>query len=192
MQGRLPRAALTAALAIYGVSCLARPERWRLLDGVHLAIHESGHLVFAPFGETLMFLGGTLLQLLVPLAFVVAFVRRGDPHAGSVALWWVAMSGANVSVYVADARAQLLPLVGGGEHDWFHLLDGWGLLHADQAIARGVHVASVAVFVLSLAWGAWSLRRRPEEPDAALEPALAAALHDRETRTDAPRRLRLR
>ena len=32
-----------------------------LLDGVNLAIHETGHLVFGPFGEFIGFAGGTNL-----------------------------------------------------------------------------------------------------------------------------------
>jgi len=39
-----------------------------------------------------------------------------------VALWWVAQNLWNISVYVKDARAEELPLVGGGEHDWNYLL----------------------------------------------------------------------
>ena len=110
------RLALTGALALYGVPCLLAPEAGRLLDAVDLAIHETGHLVFGPFGEFLGFLGGTLFQLIIPAAFAVSFWRRADRHGATVALWWVAQNCWNVSVYVRDARTQSLPLVGGGEH----------------------------------------------------------------------------
>jgi hypothetical protein len=36
---------------------------------------------------------------------------------------------------MADARAQLLPLVGGGEHDWYHIFSRWDLLNRDTDIA---------------------------------------------------------
>ena len=42
------------------------------LRAVDLAIHETGHLVFAPFGEIITALGGTLFQLLPGLS------RRGS------------------------------------------------------------------------------------------------------------------
>jgi hypothetical protein len=152
---RAGRLALTLALAAYGVSYARDPGAGRLLDGVDLAIHESGHLVFGAFGEFVQFAGGTLMQLLMPLAFVAYFVRRRDPHAATVALWWVAQNLWHVSVYVADARAQELPLVGGGEHDWAYMLGRLGLMARDTAIARGVHHAGVALLVVSTVAGVY-------------------------------------
>lgn len=34
--------AMLGFLAVYGFVCLRAPEEWRLLDGVNLAIHETG------------------------------------------------------------------------------------------------------------------------------------------------------
>ena len=51
------RLALTIVLALYGIPSLLHPESGRLLDSVDLAIHETGHLVFGPFGEVIGFLG---------------------------------------------------------------------------------------------------------------------------------------
>lgn len=150
---RLARLALTAALAIYGLVSLRSPGVYRLLDSVDLAIHETGHLVFGPFGEFIGALGGTLFQIIVPTIFVVYFVRQGDRHAASVTLWWVAQNFWNISIYVRDARAQLLPLVGGGEHDWAYLLWQLGLLEHDQGIGRWVHAIGVLIFVFSVWWG---------------------------------------
>ena len=141
------------ALAIYGVVSFTSPGTARFLDSVDLAIHETGHLLFSPFGEFIGFFGGTLLQLIAPTAFVVYFIRFGDRHAASVTLWWVAQNFWNISVYVRDARAELLPLVGGGEHDWAYLLGRLGLLEYDQGIGRAVHAAGVLIFVVSVWWG---------------------------------------
>lgn len=147
------RVALTLALFAYGVSYARDPGAGRLLDGVDLAIHESGHLVFGAFGEFVQFAGGTIMQLLMPLAFVGYFLRRRDRHAATVALWWVAQNLWHISVYVADARAQELPLVGGGEHDWAYMLGELGWMARDTAIARGVHHAGVALLVVSTVAG---------------------------------------
>jgi hypothetical protein len=162
------RLALTAILAVYGLACLLHPERGWLLGGVDLAVHETGHLVFAPFGEFVGFLGGTLLQLIMPLAFVGYFARRGDRYAASVALWWVAQNLWNVSVYAADARAQELPLVGGGEHDWAYILGSLRLLDHDAAVARAVHFAGALVYLAAICWGLASAADRTPDalPDA--------------------------
>src|SRR2546427_868842 len=95
-----------------GAFLALHPDHVGWLDGVDLAIHEAGHPLFGVFGEFIGFLGGTLMQLLMPSLFVWYFTRRGDRHAATVALWWVAQNLWNVSVYVKDARAEELPLVG--------------------------------------------------------------------------------
>ena len=130
------RTALTLVLAAYGWLCL-RTGDYRWLDSLDLAIHETGHLVFTFGGEVLTLLGGTLFQLIVPAAFVVALWRQGDRHGATVPLWWLGQNCWNISVYIKDARAQELPLVGGGEHDWAILLDQWGWLQRDPADRPG-------------------------------------------------------
>jgi len=155
------RLAAVALLAIYGLFCLLSPDTGRLLDGVDLAIHESGHLVFSPFGEIFTALGGTLFQLIIPATFVVYFWRRRDRYAAAFALWWVAQNLWNISVYIGDARAQNLPLVGGGEHDWTYLLGQAGWLARDVALAQAVHVTGVAIYLIALGLAAASASRQP-------------------------------
>jgi hypothetical protein len=168
---RRVRLFLTVALALYGIPCLLTPNAGRLLDSVDLAIHETGHLVFGPFGELLGFAGGTVFQLAMPIAFVVYFWRRGDRHAATVALWWVAQNFWNVSVYVADARAQVLPLVGGGEHDWAYLLGRLGWLKHDQALALDLRVLGAAIYVYAIVAGLrYALQGTPQtEPKPTVE-----------------------
>ena len=147
------RLGLTAVLAVYGWVLLRAPDAYTWLDSLDLAVHETGHLVFAFGGELLTLLGGTLLQLLVPIAFAVALWRQGDRHGATVPLWWLGQSCWNVSVYIKDARAQQLPLVGGGEHDWAILLGDLGLLPRDQEIGGAVYLAGVLIYVLAIAAG---------------------------------------
>lgn len=156
---RAARLATLAFLGIYGVVSLRTPDAGRLLDSVDLAIHETGHLVFAPFGEFMGFLGGTLFQLLLPAIFVVHFLRRGERFGAAVCLWWVAQNCWNISVYAADARAQELPLVGGGEHDWAYLLDSMGWMPHDVAIARAIHAIGVITFAVALGLGFYATER---------------------------------
>lgn len=161
---RLPHAtaarlALLLLLAWHSLAWMGDPARgpadgtW-LLHGVSLGMHETGHLVFAPLGEAATVLGGSLLQILLPLAFVGAFARRRQWYAAAVCVWWAAQNGWDVAVYVADARAEALPLVGGGEHDWAFLLARWGRLDADLAIGRALSYASSVLAIGALAAGA--------------------------------------
>jgi len=151
------RLGLTIGLGFYG-AWLAKTRHYSWIDSLDTAIHETGHLVFAWGGEWLGFAGGTVFQLLVPVVFVVYFMRRRDGHAASVALWWVGQNCWNISVYIADARAQDLPLVGGGLHDWAYLLGEAGWLAKDQELARAIHFLGVVLLVGSVVWGVHSAR----------------------------------
>lgn len=164
------RFALTLLLAIYGFRLLLHPDAGSLMDSVDLPIHETGHLVFSPFGEFIQFLGGTLFQLIMPGLFVGYSLRRGDRHAASVALWWVAQNLWNVSVYVRDARAEELPLVGGGEHDWAYLLGRLGWLRHDQTIGHSVWLVGVIVYLLAIAGGLVALTGSSAESDESDDP----------------------
>ena len=172
MNAAAARRLLTAALFAWGLYDLAHPGRGTLLDGVDLAIHETGHLVFGPFGEFIGFAGGTMFQLIMPALFAGYFWRRGDKHAASVALWWVGQNCGHIATYVADARAQELPLVGGGEHDWFYLLSATGHLPHDLGIARTIRAAGLLLVVGASAWGLAVAARRGDD---AISPASAPA-----------------
>ncbi|MGZ8391313.1 MAG: hypothetical protein ACXWWK_00580 [Gemmatimonadales bacterium] len=156
------RAILTLVLAIYGYLCLRNPGEYRWLDSLDLAIHETGHLVFMFGGETLTILGGTLFQLIVPAVFGIALWRAGDRHGATVPLWWLGQNSWNISVYIRDARAQELPLVGGGEHDWATLLGQWGWMSRDGAIADAVHLVGVLIYLVAIL-GGWLLLRQKSQ-----------------------------
>lgn len=147
------RLGATIFLAVYGVSIARHPDGGSLLDNIDLPIHETGHLVFSPFGDFLQFAGGTLFQLIVPMVFVGYFLREKNRHSASVALWWVAQNFWNISVYAADARAQELPLVGGGEHDWAYMLGELHWLSYDQRVAKIIWTLGVLVLVASTVMG---------------------------------------
>ncbi|HSQ30142.1 MAG TPA: hypothetical protein VLN49_09845 [Gemmatimonadaceae bacterium] len=169
---RAARLGFTTLLAFYGFRLLLRPGGGSLMDSVDLPIHETGHLVFAPFGEFMQFLGGTLFQLIMPGLFVGYFLRRKDRHAASCVVWWLAQNCWNISVYVRDARAQELPLVGGGEHDWAYMLGRFGWLPYDQSIGHAFWRLGVLLYVLAIGGGLLVL---VNSPASAQEPVELAA-----------------
>jgi len=55
----------------------ATPEIYdSILHGVNLIFHEAGHVVFRPFGRFMTILGGSLLQILVPLVVMLVFLLK--------------------------------------------------------------------------------------------------------------------
>ena len=155
------RVAALVVIAIYAIARLRNPEYWDPLDDLNLAVHEAGHLVFSPFGETVTILGGSLFQVIVPAAFVAYFIRTRQRYAAAVTMSWVAVNLLNVARYIGDARAQDLPLLGGDDsiHDWWYLLINWDMLARDLTIARWVHFSGVVAFLTAIVGGAWYARR---------------------------------
>jgi hypothetical protein len=157
---------LAVALAPYALWLVFAYEH-HFLDGVNLAFHEAGHLFLGFGGQTLHFLGGTLGQLCFPAALALRFRKRGDAFAAAVCALWLGESGMNVAVYLGDARAQALPLVGGHVHDWAWLLGRAGLLAHCEALARLLHLAASALVLaawLHAARAAFAPAPHPERP----------------------------
>jgi hypothetical protein len=128
------------------------------MHGSLLVFHEAGHVLFMPFGEFVMVLGGSLFQLMVPGFFIGYFLWRRDVFAACFAGLYLAASLADVAVYIADARAGELPLLGGerSNHDWTFLLIELGRLDQDIVIGRMVHGIGQLTFLAALLTGVWS------------------------------------
>ena len=124
------------------------PKAFWLLDWVNLMVHEAGHLIFLPFGRTVSMMGGTIMQLLMPLLFVIHFFRKKEPYQASIMVLWVGENFFHISPYVKDARAMELPLLGGGVHDWAYLLRKVGWLDYDLLIGDIVWSIGFGIILL--------------------------------------------
>lgn len=96
--------------------------------------------------------GGTLFQLAFPLAVAFHFQRRSHLPGAGVGLVWLGENLHNVARYMADARVQELPLVGGGDHDWTEIFTRWGVLHLDTKIANLTHALGWLLMLLGVLW----------------------------------------
>lgn len=123
-----------------------------LIDHFNLLIHEGGHGIFSLFGQFIYTLGGTLMQIILPLIFVYYFVSRRKKFGTQISLVWLGQNLMNISVYAADAQERLLPLLGGNKvyHDWHFILGRTGLLEYDNEIGFGFYLIGIIMFVISL------------------------------------------
>src|SRR5688572_27374755 len=78
-----------------------------------LVFHEAGHMIFSPLGQFMTVLGGSLMQVLVPVVAAVAFVRQEQPFGAAICVWWAGQNLVDLAPYIADARALQLVLLGG-------------------------------------------------------------------------------
>ena len=152
------------ALAPY-VLWLTFAYSYHFLDGVNLIIHEAGHVLFSPLGDTLGLMGGTLLQLAAPAAFVISFLLRGRLFESAVCSVWLAESLMYTARYMADARELSLPLLG-DVHDWNELFIRAGLLHRAEFLGAVVHVLGSGLAVAAVLFaGRLALSNSPGTPD---------------------------
>ena len=163
------KAGVLLALGLWGLLVAAGRASWWFLDGVNLIFHEAGHLIFWVGGEFVSILGGSVLQVLVPAACAIAFVWQHQPFGAGLCGIWTAQSLVGVSLYIADARTQDLPLLGGDGviHDWNYLLGRLGLLAWDLALGRATAVLAGLIIVGSAVLAALLCQRPPQEtPEA--------------------------
>ena len=165
VRAHLPTPTGGAVLALVaGAALLARSELQHgflaaVVDGFDLVVHEAGHPIFGLLGSRfLMFLGGTLLQLALPVAAMVAFTARRQPASLAAAAVWLGVNLVNVGTYAADAEARALPLLAAdaSAHDWWNMLGMLGLR---------AHASAIGGTISAVGWGlqaaapAWALGR---------------------------------
>ncbi|MBH1976099.1 MAG: hypothetical protein I8H95_07190 [Rhodocyclales bacterium] len=164
------RAAVLLGLAVWGAYLMTRDVTdgevfQSFMHNILLPIHEAGHVLFMPFGEFLTIAGGSLFQVLLPLAIGVAFLRKNrDPFGAAVCLWWAGISLIDLAPYIYDALHPQLTLLGGhtgedGPHDWIYLFETLGGLQHAQAWGRFVRMVGALLAMGALGWAGLVLRR---------------------------------
>ena len=135
------------------------------IDAVNMVTHEAGHPLFGYLGETLHLWGGTILQLFVPAALALTFVRMRQ-LMGTTFCWFMFFENfLGIAAYMADARALDLPLVSaeGGDgdigHDWNMIFSQLNLLPHDTRIAAVVRLLGWLGMIAVPLWFAWRARQ---------------------------------
>jgi len=132
---------------------------------INLPFHEAGHLIFSPFGRFMGVLGGSLMQLLVPMICLLTFLlKTRDTFGASVSLWWTGESMMDLAPYINDARELRMILLGGvtgrdvdDYHDWEYLLRESGLLQYDHVLANAAQSMGTVLMLAACAWGGYLL-----------------------------------
>lgn len=127
------------------------------IDTANLIVHEGGHNLFGWFGQTLGLWGGTLLQWMVPLLLAAYFFTERQLTAFVFCGFFFFENWLYTATYMADARAQILPLVTTGdpdflEHDFHAIFSQLGLLNYDTTIALVVRGLGWCGMLAIVAW----------------------------------------
>jgi hypothetical protein len=143
-------------------------------DAANLITHESGHMLFSYFGQTLMIWGGTIMQLLVPILLAISFAYRGQTAGAIFCLFFFFENFIGIALYMADARDRVLPLVSVGVasdevtgHDWNWIFSSLGILQYDTRIGGVVRMLGWAGMLGIVGLLVWMLMREREAAVAA-------------------------
>ena len=99
------------------------------------------------------------MQLAAPMMLAIYFAFRRQPQGVTFCLFFY-FEQLPIATYMADARAQELPLltVGNGAyviHDWNYLFGRLGLLAHDTQIASAMRVIGWLGMLATVAWFVW-------------------------------------
>ena len=137
-----------AILTAYAIWLIFRYD-YHFIDNANLIFHEAGHFIFGFFGDTIQFLGGTIMQLLIPLIIIIHFFRNSKNFEAACCGVWLGESLMNVAVYMSDAMAMKIPLIG-GYHDWNWLFGRWGVLGKAESIGNVTNIIASVIIIISL------------------------------------------
>lgn len=163
------RLILYLVLLVYGFRFIftSMEESYTVMPFMHLVnlpFHEAGHIIFMPFGCFLMFLGGTLAQLLMPFICMCALlITTRNTLGASASLWWLGQNFMDIAPYINDSRALKLILIGGVTgrevegHDWENILGILGWQQYDHIIANISYAIGIILMIISFIWGGYIL-----------------------------------
>ena len=151
------------------------------IDSANLVVHEGGHNLFSWFGPTLCLWGGTLMQWLVPFLLAVYFSSQRETAGFVFCLFFFFENWLYTATYMADARAQVLPLVTTGdpefvEHDFYAIFSGLGVLNHDTQIAAVVRLLGWCGMIAVTMW----MARRTLGTQESSESATSATIRNQE------------
>jgi len=168
----LSRPALVAWLIFYAtflVYAFSAHGGFLFIDNANLVVHEGGHNLFGWFGATLGLWGGTLLQWFVPFLLAIYFFTQRHSAGFVFCSFFFFENWLYTATYMADARAQVLPLVTTGdsdfvEHDFYAIFSSLGVLNHDTQIAAVVRLLGWCGMIAVVTWLALqTLRKRDSQ-----------------------------
>ncbi len=94
-----------------------------------------------------------MFQVGLPLGIAIGFWMQEKPCSASAMMWWCGQNFFMISIYIKDASAQALPLVGGEIHDWNYILSYHHLLGWDQQIGNAAWLLGVLMIIAASLYG---------------------------------------
>lgn len=127
---------------------------------IQFGVHEASHLIFGFMPAVFVAASGSLSEIVFTSLVVIAAFKAKAYFAGIFGLLWVMMAMNSAGIYMADARAQAMPLIGPGDtvqHDWHFVFSQLGWLNADTAIGGSLRIFGDVIGAVALVYGLFLL-----------------------------------
>jgi hypothetical protein len=162
-------------IAVWGWFALVQNDETPIFAYLNIAVHESGHVLFRPFGELTMLIMGSGFEVLFPFVVGVVFlIRKRDLVSTAVSWGWSAGALASAATYIADADDGRLALLGATgpdtAGDWERILGErfFDKVYLADSIAGTVRTVGYVLWVVALGLAAWVIVRGRLQEGAAV------------------------
>lgn len=125
---------------------------------IEFGVHEVSHLIAGFLPGILVAAAGSIGEITFTILIVIAALKARSYFAAIFGALWVTLAMNSVGRYMADARTQLIPLVGPSDqpiHDWFYVFNQLGWLQYDTVIGNIVRWIGDGIGIAALCGGAW-------------------------------------
>jgi len=170
-------------IAVWGWFALVKNDQTPIFVYLNIAVHETGHVLFRPFGELTMLMMGSGFEVLFPLAVGIYFLLwKRDLVATAVSWGWAASALASAATYIGDADDGRLALLGAtgpdAAGDWERILGAefFDKVFLADRIAGTVRAVGFLLWIVALGLAVWAIVRNRQ-----LEKAAAAGAGPRVT-----------
>jgi hypothetical protein len=163
-------------IAVWGCFALVKNDQTPIFVYLNIAVHESGHVLFRPFGELTMLIMGSGFEVFFPFAVGIVFlIRKHDVISTAVSWGWSASALASAATYIADADDGRLALLGGTgpdtAGDWQRILGEqfFDKVYLADSIAGTVRTFGFVLWFVALGLAAWVIVRNRRQERATVE-----------------------
>ncbi|HYK55151.1 MAG TPA: hypothetical protein VEV15_01645 [Flavisolibacter sp.] len=141
-----------------------------ILSGMYFidfGVHEASHMITFFLPAIFVAAAGSIGEMSFTLLLLIATLKAKSYFAAVFAGLWVMLGFMSAGRYMADARAQSLPLIGPGEtvqHDWHYVFSQLGWLNADTFIGGAIQAVGIIIGAGSLLFGLYLILLKLSTP----------------------------
>lgn len=129
---------------------------------IQFGIHEAAHIVLMFMPPVFTAAAGSLSEIAFTGLITYAAVRAKAYFAMVFCMVWMMLAMTSAGNYMADSRAQQMPLIGPGEnpqHDWHFVFSQLGWLDYDTIIGTTVKIGGDVIGLIGLLIGLYFIVR---------------------------------